>query len=400
MTRLSAGLLLAALCTAPVHAQDARDDEIAELRAQLAALTARLDQLEQRDATVAVAEPLPEPAAGAVAEWPNRVRLSGDLRYRHETINDDASTERNRHRIRARVGLTADVNEDVTVGMVLSSGGDNPISGNQSLGSGFSRKSFGIDRAFFEWDASDAVAIRGGKMGNPMFRAGSHPLIFDGDLNPEGLALRYGSGNFFANFGGFFTDERRSGDDGILLASQVGFDGTIGDSTDLTLGASYYDYQNTRGYPAFFDGTSRGNTLDANGNYLFDYKLVELFAQLNFDLGGQPLRVFADYVQNQEVDLYDTGYAVGLRWRSASAPGSWDIGWAYEDLEADAVVATFTDSDFAGGGTDGRGHVFRTNYVFRERWNLGLTYFLNERGEAAGNLRDYKRLQADISFRY
>jgi hypothetical protein len=281
-----------------------------------------------------------------------------------------------------------------------TTGEDNPISGNQSLDTGLSRKSIGVDRAFFEWDATDQIAVRGGKMANPMFRPGGHPLVFDRDLNPEGLALMYESDKFFANFAGLFADERSSGDNGILLASQAGFTGRIGDAAEITAGMSYYDYRATQGFAPFFDGTGRGNSLNAQGNYLNDYNLVELFTEVSIEVAGHPLRVFADYVENTEARVLETGYAVGLRWRRASAPGSLDLAWAYEDLEADSVIGTFTDSDFAGGGTDGNGHAFRTNYVFRDRWNPGLTYYLNETGAAAGNLRDYKRLQADVSFSY
>lgn len=387
--------------TAPFsQAQSDRDAEIAELKAELQALSARLDALERRDqgsAQVVEVEPSPAPAPAGL---PERIRLSGDLRYRHETINDAAAVERNRHRIRARIGLTADVTDDVTVGLRLSSGGDDPVSGNQTLGDGASRKSIGIDRAFFDWNVTDNLAVSGGKMGNPFFRPGSNFLVFDGDLNPEGLALSYETGSFFGNFAGFAVEERSSADDALMIGGQAGFDGTVGQGVGLVAGVSLYNYRRTRGWTPFYDGEGNGNTLDAQGNYANDFDEVEIFAQASFDVGGQPLRLFADYVENTAADTLNRGYALGAQWRSASAPGTWDIGWAYEDLEADAVVATFTDSDFAGGGTDGKGHVFRTNYVFRDRWNLGLTYFLNKRGAAAGNERNYKRLQADVSFRY
>jgi hypothetical protein len=76
------------------------------------------------------------------------------------------------------------------------------------------------------------------------------------------------------------------------------------------------------------------------------------------------------------------------------------VGYAYQELEADAVIATFTDSDFAGGGTDGTGHVMEFNYGLRDRWAFGFRYFFNQRGFDAGNEHDYKRLQADVSFAY
>jgi hypothetical protein len=64
------------------------------------------------------------------------------------------------------------------------------------------------------------------------------------------------------------------------------------------------------------------------------------------------------------------------------------------------VIGTFTDSDWAGGGTDGKGHVVEFNYGFRDRLVFGFRYFLNDRGEDAGNEHDYDRLQADVQFNY
>jgi hypothetical protein len=401
ITRGALTLSISLLIAQGAVAQQNSNAELAELRAQIRALTARLDELELRDqATVpATAVTVAAPTVSS-SSWPDRVRLSGDLRYRHETINDDASTERHRQRIRARIGIAAEIGDDLTVGVTLATGADNPISANQTLDTGFSRKSIGVDRAFFDWSINETLSIRGGKMANPMFRPGGHHLIYDGDLNPEGLAMRYDGGRFFANFAGFWVEERGAGDDSILRAAQAGYRGQLTTGAGFTAGVSLYDYSNLQGQSPFFDGMGHGNRLDTNGNYLNDFELVELFAEASFELGGEPLRLFADYVANNGVDDLDEGFAIGLNYRSATDPGSWEIGWAYQDLEADAVVASFTDSDFAGGGTDGRGHIFRGSYIFRERWNLGLTYFLNERGEAAGNPRDYKRLQADVSFRY
>ena len=236
-------------------------------------------------------------------------------------------------------------------------------------------------------------------MRNPFYRPNRHHLIFDEDLSPEGLALRYDSGGFFGNLGGFWVEERGEGDDSILIGAQAGFNTTSANGTSLTAGVSYYTYDEVKGHAPFFFGGA-GNSLDEDGNYLNDFDQLELFGELNFDLADQPVTLFADYVTNTAADAFDDGYAIGARYRNALAPGSWDLSYSYQDLQADAVVATFTDSDWGGGGTDAKGHFFRTNYVFRGGWRFRFTYFMNERGEAEGNLRDYNRLQADISFSY
>jgi hypothetical protein len=176
---------------------------------------------------------------------------------------------------------------------------------------------------------------------------------------------------------------------------QGGYRRMIGDGAELTVGASYLDYQDTQGFEPFYLGNPQGNSVDGFGNLLYDYNLAEVFAQVETEAGGRPLRLFVDYVQNLEADTFDTGFAIGARWGSASNPGEWDVTWAWEDLEADAVIATFTDSDFIGGGTDGKGHVLRGAYRLRSNVRLNGTYFLNETGSSD---IDYKRLQLDISF--
>src|SRR5262245_55744703 len=134
-----AGLAASIVFAAAIQAQPNASLEIAAIRAEIAALSARLERLEQTTA-LGVAAPTPAPAtpapsAGApvaleprvaAAVGPN-VRLSGDLRYRHEAINEEGSTERERQRIRARFGVTADVTDEVRVGLTLATGGDDPV---------------------------------------------------------------------------------------------------------------------------------------------------------------------------------------------------------------------------------------------------------------------------------
>jgi hypothetical protein len=394
-------------------AQPAASAEIAAIRGEIATLLARLERLEQ--AAGVPAAPLAAPAGqGAAApaaaapaaaatelrpSGPN-LRFSGDLRYRHESINEVAEAERHRQRLRARFGVTADVAEHVRVGLQLATGGDDPVSANQTLDGGFNRKSFGVDRAFFSWAATEELTFTGGKMANPFFRPGNHHLIYDADLNPEGLALRYARGDWFVNYAGLWVEERSAADDSIMLGGQFGFRRGLDNGMRITAGASYYDYLETQGQVPFWDGAPVGNRVTSTGRYLNDFNLTELFGQLELTAHDKPLTVFADYVVNGEASDADTGFALGVSLGEIDGRGTWRVGYAYQDLEADAVVGTFTDSDFAGGGTDGKGHVVEFNYGFRDRLVFGLRYFLTERGADVGNEHDYHRLQADVVFNY
>lgn len=388
-------------------AQGPATSEIAAIRAEISQLSARLERLEQGQVAAAPAaspapteSPAPAVEQNVAAAQHSAVRFSGDLRYRHDAINEEGVAERQRQRLRARFGVTADVTQDIRVGLTLATGGDDPVSGNQTLDGGFSRKALGVDRAFFAWQARDDLSITGGKMANPFFRPGSHHLLYDNDLNPEGLALRYELGSWFTNFAGLWVDERAAQDDSILFGTQFGYRSTLESGVRLTAGVSYYDYRNTQGQIPFYDGADNGNRLDLADGYLNDFNEAELFAELGLMVAERPLTVFADLVRNTRADDANSGFALGASLGEVSRPGTWRVTYAYQDLEADAVIGAFTDSEFAGGGTDGKGHVFEFNYGLRERWTLGLRYFLNERGHNLANEHDYNRLQAEVSFDY
>ena len=144
------------------------------------------------------------------------------------------------------------------------------------------------------------------------------------------------------------------------------------------------------------------------GTFVFDEKtdslvltLVEGFAELQMSLADKPLVLFGNAVQNQDASDEDFGYAAGIRFGKAKNPGSWQFSYTYQDLEADAVLGIFTDSDFGGGGTDTSGHLFKAAYAIAKNTQLKATYFMNEYGEhTRGRDYDYDRVQLDLSIKY
>jgi hypothetical protein len=77
-----------------------------------------------------------------------------------------------------------------------------------------------------------------------------------------------------------------------------------------------------------------------------------------------------------------------------------EFSWTWQDLEADALIGTFSDSDFGGGGTDSEGHMFKGKYVLTKNVALGGTLFLNTIDRAAGIDSDYDRIQIDLEFKF
>jgi len=136
------------------------------------------------------------------------------------------------------------------------------------------------------------------------------------------------------------------------------------------------------------------------GNYLYDFEIAQVFAEFKSQVGELPLTLFVDYVQNQDADDYDTGYTAGAKLGKASDPGTWQVGYEYRDLEADAALGILVNSDFGGGGTDAEGHILSGGYAPAKRWNLKATYFINERDENAGDKKDFDRAQLDVNFKY
>ena len=399
---------LGCFAAAPLGAQTDQAQEIAELRAQIALLADRLAQIEHRAAAPLDVEEDAEVEQIAIVSrqpaepaWTDSLRFVGDLRYRHESINDDLFSVRNRQRIRARLNVMATVAENASVVFGLSTGGRTNDSGNQTFGDGFSYKPVLVDLAYFNWGVTDSLNLLGGKMPSPFFRPTGYHLVYDSDIRPEGLAFRYSAGSFFGNASAFWAEERSGDPDSMLFGLQAGYRGTLSNGFGLTAGASYYETTHMQGRaPLFSPGNGQGNQLDANGNYLYGFSQFNLFSELRFELGGEPVTLFTDYVRNGDADAFDEGVAFGATYRSASNPGDWSFAYIYQDSEANSVVGAFTDSDFSGGTSDGSGHTLRAGYVYRAGWNFAVRYVIGDRGEAAGLQRDYNRLMADVSFSY
>ena len=62
--------------------------------------------------------------------------------------------------------------------------------------------------------------------------------------------------NLFTNAIASWVDESSSDDDSFLIGGQFGAGFNVGDESDLIAGFGYYNFVDSRGEPAFFDGDS------------------------------------------------------------------------------------------------------------------------------------------------
>ena len=190
------------------------ESEWAEFKKEYAALVERVNQLSAENAELKAAttgmafvsvedlEATNTEIAALKAEnektgWAEKVKWQGDFRYRGESI-DDGGNERDRQRIRARAALIAKPVENIEVGLGMATGGDDPVSTNQTLGGGGSTKDLRLDLAYAKWQPG-AFWLSGGKVKNPYFRTYKSALVWDGDFRPEGLFAGWEGEHFFVN---------------------------------------------------------------------------------------------------------------------------------------------------------------------------------------------------------
>ena len=414
--------LTALLCSTAASAQ-VSEEEVQALRDQIEMLTKRLDEMERQnqqtqqvatqsaETAVAKAEAVEEQMATvedqvAAMSWAERIRWEGDFRYRYENIEQEGRDARNRSRIRARTHLEADLSPTMQVGIGLASGGDDPVSSNVTIGGGGTSKDIKIDLAYFDWSGIENTRITGGKYKNFLVRPAKKGLRWDGDWRPEGLGVIWDNGTFFAQgLGTWLEGDSRNGTEFAWVA-QGGMNMKIGDSGKLKFGAGYSAFDIAGGTPVYGDPDDfYGNSFVVDPvtgelTFLYDYRNIEAFAEYSFKLGGQSVSLFGNYTVNTEADENDTGYLFGAKYGSAKNRGDWDITYFYEKLEADATVGLIADSDFGGGGTDAKGHVFSGTYAFHSNWNFKATYFINQINLASGDEDDYDRLQLDLNFKF
>lgn len=338
-------------------------------------------------------------AAGpAVAEYPS-LSVSGDARVRHETIEVDPGTDVSRERYRARLTLDTDLADPLTLHVRFATGTGDPASTNLNFGESFTLDHIRLDRAYLEWGANDATRVFAGRMKNPLYRPGGTPLNWDSDLDLEGVAADFRRHGTRATVGVF--DVADQGDErSRLFALQLGGAWRIGDEAEVTAGAGYYDYTNTRGAKPFYRGLAAGNTVDAAGNYVYDYDIVELWLDYGFTASGVPVELFGDWARNLEADRENRAWAIGVNTGNAEERGGLAVSWAWRDTQADALIGIFTDSNLGGGNTDSRGHVFQLEYALTDHLVAGATLILSEFGHFNGQPRDFDRVMLDLEFSF
>jgi hypothetical protein len=436
----------------------------------------------------------------ATAEWTDRLLISGDLRVRGQAdrFADDnlspldlaaasASTlatrapdlaatsangvptgntlvDRNRSRIRARLGFTARVADGVTAGLRLATGSaTDRVSTNQSLGQNFNKVSFLVDQAYLQLDPTDWLSASAGRIPNPWF---STDLVWNESLNFEGGAVtaRLPASPErrwlpFATVGYFPVREgappRRGRN---IIGAQVGVQWEASEQTRVRLGLAQYrfryfegqidgDFSAVTGPGASYGQYEYEAGLRQRGNTLFlTNNPLEIAAGLSLDRARWGLAsrfepwaltvaaqwshfapVFvglsAEVVRNEAYDrgeiasrtgglflddarVFGAGARLTVGAQQVRERAQWQVQMAYRWLGSDAVPDAFVDSDIGLGGTNVRGFSLGANLglardtVLGVRWLSGRTISSPSMRSGPADSFGIDNLQVDVNVRY
>jgi hypothetical protein len=156
-----------------------------------------------------------------------RFRLSGDIRMRGENSTQAGTQDRNRARVRIRLGIDGQLNEDFVGSIALATGsiGD-PTTTNETLTNAFDRKTIALDRGYITYSpvAHAWLALTGGKFPYLWQRTS---VTGDPDLNPEGFdqKVSFNHNGFLQNFTvqalELLYNESSTGQDSYVLGAQA-----------------------------------------------------------------------------------------------------------------------------------------------------------------------------------
>ena len=348
--------------------------------------------------------------------WAAKTKFKGDVRVRHENIKIDGESDgknKDRQRIRARLGAYTQINPQVNTGIrIATGGGDDARSTNQDLDNYFDKKQLWLDQAYIDYHptAVKDLHLIGGKMPQPWVSIGD--VIWDSDINPEGVAATYkhdlgNSGVEMFGSAGYYTLKDNVDGEGVqfrhdlsMYAGQLGTRFAPNDSLKVTLGGSVYGYKNDDDSKCPTTGTKTTPcALAVNGNSTSEFRLYEGFGQVDIANLPLPLSLYGQYVHNAATDSdQDDAWLVGFK----SKLDAFSLDYNYRDVQRNAVVGAFTDSDFANGTTGSRGHKVKLGYEIDKNFGVGVTYYLTKADYATTTQKDANTntLQLDVEAKF
>jgi hypothetical protein len=342
--------LLAAAATQTAHAQ--ASDPILDLMIKKGIVTQDEAQKVQAELDAGKTNNMAFPSSKwKLSNGIKDIELYGDFRVRYEdravNVPGNARLELQRYRYAVRLGLRGNLQDDFYYGLRLDTAA-NPRSSWVTFGTStsgtpyqgpFGKSTAGINvgQVYLGWRATDWLDLTVGKMPNPLYTTA---MVWDPDLNPEGLAEKFKykveDADFFATFGQFIYQDTNPNTAGpglvtaipagqdtatmFLLSWQAGLTYHIKKDMSIKAAVTLYNYTG-HGHnaapgtfvPGFADtfvgegGPSAQNQPPAgsvNDGFLFnqtgvnDLQMIDVPLELNFKISNLNARFFGDFAEN------------------------------------------------------------------------------------------------------
>jgi hypothetical protein len=363
----------------------------------------------------------------------------------------NTSENRDRFRLRARLGLDAQLGAHALSEIRLSSGSlTDPSSESQTEGTYSQRYSVAFDRAYIRWnsnvaDALSAATVEGGRLESPWFAPTE--LVYARDLQFEGVAssLRLGFGRGEAQRSYVYASlaavpilevPLEYSENKWLFGGQLGANLRLAGGADrLQFAAAYYDFDHVTGVrnplnstvenptaPAFI---RYGNTVYNIANIATDpttqlwalaahFRLVDVAARLDLGIQRRTLSLLAEGVRNIGYDRaaieaftgipiaspQDKGYVGELSFGDPTVTefGHWRAAVGYRYVQSDAVIDAWTDADFHEAGTNAVGYYLWGDLGLANNTWLRVRYLSGN--EITGPRYGVDILQLDMNVRF
>ena len=355
--------------------------------------------------------------ADVVLDGDGKLKLQADLRMRFESDWDSQRADgskrddRDRLRIRARMGMTYGPTSNLSLGFRLRSGSTESQQSPHITIVDFDDNPGGDKEAVFDkWYAGLSGTHAwawGGRNSFPFWK--QNELFWDDDVTPAGVALGYRTswkdGSFALN-GGYF----------VLPDGAVDFNGQWG-AGQAVLSAQAGSVTLTGAGGVFlFDGDPGAGNL-RRGNGARDYTIWVGNVQAKFQAAGRPLTLGLDVMHNSEDYSPDdpdpftaanhdqnNGLVSSIAFGQIKNKGNWLVAYYYAHIETLAVNASYAQDDWVRWGSatqtdssDLKGHEIRFAYTLLENLNLVARLYLID---AITSVQDGKRFRVDFNYKF
>jgi hypothetical protein len=247
--------------------------------------------------------------------------------------------------------------------------------------------------------------VVGGKFLNPFL---STELVWDGDVNPQGVAGHVVVGDkksVTSTLTGVYSivDQQVGDSSSRMAGGQLSVSAPAGSGWKITGSAAYYDYR-IRSLATADAGDTRSNRMATGGKaYLSDFDLLDALVAVDYTGFGEryPLRAVGDYVHNSGAQDLNNGWQADVYLGRSQRKGDLRYRYGYAMTETDAVLAAFSH-DNTTLGTNYEIHTFAVDAVPVAGFLFNATWYLyRPHRVAAGGPGEYQnrlRLNAMVTF--